>query len=251
MVHYYHIFCGDEWRRIVDEHFEALHASGLIEHLEAIRVGIVGAPKARDEVAGYLGRMGLDIEVVAEACDGWEQTTHIPLWHEAKTGVDATVLYAHTKGVAYPSARSEAWRRGMTQHLILGWRKAVSLLDQADVVGAHRIDDHRWPHEVPHWAGISPTRRIAEQLHRESEGAYPFDPDDPQWADEPKPLHTVVHFSGNFWWTTMNWIRQLPMPLCNTRFDAETWIGCIKPPRLVDLQPGSPFSVYTNKETQA
>lgn len=244
LTHYYHIYAVGDWRRIVDEHLTALEEGGLAVALHAFRVGIVGDTREREAVCAHLRSFWPRAEVVAEAGSGWEQITLGPLWHAAQAGEHAQVLYAHTKGAANPCERSEQWRRGMTLHLVREWRTAAGLLDRADAVGVHRIDDHVWPHEVPHWVGISPTRRISEQLHRETDGAYPFDPDDPQWDDEPKPIHTRIHFSGNFWWSTMDWIRQLPLPLNRTRFDAENWIGCIKPPRLIDLQPGSPFNVY-------
>lgn len=50
---------------------------------------------------------------------------------------------------------------------------------------------------------------------------------------------TTPFFGGNFWWANADYLRRLPAPLENDRWDAERWIG-LADPRVVDLIPGWP-----------
>ena len=249
-THYYHLCAVNDWRRIVGEHFVALESSGLVDELDSIKVGVVGETHEREAACAFVTHWFPKAEIVAEAGAGWEQITQFPLWFEAQGGAVGRVLYAHTKGVWNHNDPNERWRKAMTKWLITEWRTAVALLDDdRDVVGCHQLEEAVWPYEVPHWLGIGGARHISEMLNRETDGEYPFDPDGSEWADEPRPIRQAIHFSGNFWWTTMDWIRELPLPSLKDRFQAEQWVGCIKQPRVVNLQPGNPFQVYAEKET--
>jgi hypothetical protein len=46
------------------------------------------------------------------------------------------------------------------------------------------------------------------------------------------------HFSGNFWWSTVEYISSLPSPVINTRSDSESWIGINNPRFLCSAASG-------------
>jgi hypothetical protein len=223
MNHYYHIAAVNDWKRIVDEHFLALCTSGLHDALDEIVVGIVGSPNAREAVRDRLN-MWKKVRIMAEAGEGcWEQLTLMPLWAAARHE-SGPVLYGHTKGVWNQSAENEEWRAAMIRHLVTRWPEATKLLDIADVVGTHRIDDS-WPYDLPErWGGTGAYRSLA--------------PNGADWQTEARRVPVV--YIGNWWWTTMEWIATLPQPLLNHRFDAQQWIGSTQghPPMVVVTQPG-------------
>ena len=241
MIHYYHIAAVNDWPRIVDEHFGALVDSGLYDELDVIGVGVIGTQRQRDKVAAWL--IPFDkATIVAEADEGWEQTTLTELWRTASIGAVGPVLYAHTKGVWNQSRDNEKWRAAMLRHLVTEWRRATALLEIAEVVGSHRLDDI-WPYETPEeFGGAGGVRRMHYKMHVDSDGTFPFDPDDPQWAAGATARPTSVVYAGNWWWTTMAFLRTLPPPALRSRYDAEQWIGNTPghAPTVVVTQPGWP-----------
>ncbi len=245
-VNYYHVYAVNDWPRIVDEYFTELETSGLAAELDQVRVGIVGKPAERALVREFLtqqmlGGLSAPIRIVAEADEGWEQVTQFPMCKAAQSGESGMVLYSHTKGVATRTPENERWRAAMLRHLVTCWRDATSMLEVADVVGSHRLDDV-WPYEAPCWLGSAGgQRRVFYQLWTESGGEFAFDPDDPQWYTDPPPTSTTV-FAGNWWWTTMEWLAQMPLPGMKSRYDAEHWVASTPGhrPRVVAVQPGWP-----------
>ena len=241
MLAYFHIAAVNDWERIVSECLGAMRDSGLYDELDEVRVGIVGHPLERAYVRSYL-RAWKKAEVVAEDDTGWEQTTLVPLWAASQCGDDGPVLYLHTKGVWNQSTNNEAWRTAMIRHLVTEWRRATALLEIAEVVGSHRLDDI-WPYETPEeFGGAGGVRRMHYKMHVDSDGTFPFDPDDPQWAAGATARPTSVVYAGNWWWTTMAFLRTLPPPALRSRYDAELWFGNTPghAPTVVVTQPGWP-----------
>jgi hypothetical protein len=64
---------------------------------------------------------------------------------------DGAVLYAHTKGAAYPSTYSDRWRRAMIKHLIFPWRENLEKLEGYDVLGPFWMTG--WPNEWSRFFG--------------------------------------------------------------------------------------------------
>ncbi len=204
LTSYYHVYAVNDWPRIVHAHLDALEESGLGSQLSGFFLGVVGRPAERRRVLHEVSAR-VPVKVVAEADQGWEQVTLNALWRAPKAPRGA-VLYAHTKGVSKspPSDLREAWRRSMTQAVVIGWRRCVDLLQDHDLVGCHWLTPERWSHV-------------------------------PNFGDKP-------YFAGNFWWATTDWLRGLPKPTGGSkgRWDAEPWVGSGPVPRVVDLAPGWP-----------
>lgn len=47
------------------------------------------------------------------------------------------------------------------------------------------------------------------------------------------------HWGGNFWWANSTYLRSLPKPGMQSRFEAESWMS-LKPPTFFDMNPGWP-----------
>ncbi len=47
-------------------------------------------------------------------------------------------------------------------------------------------------------------------------------------------------YGGNFWWATASYLRRLPPPGRENRWQAETWVSSRSGPRAADLTPGWP-----------
>lgn len=140
LKHFYHIYSNGLWQQPFTEHVTALIESGLLEELDFIGVGIVGADAQRAYVKELLPPK---FHVVAEASTGWEQVTHTPLSEDLEE--PSKILYAHTKGAANYHQLQEPWRKEMTDGTIYHWRECVNLLDQYDVVGCRWRRDP-WRH---------------------------------------------------------------------------------------------------------
>ena len=51
---------------------------------------------------------------------------------------------------------------------------------------------------------------------------------------------TVMFYAGNFWWARASYLRQLPEPPRESRWQAETWVSSVSGPKAADLLPGWP-----------
>lgn len=147
LKHYYHIFSNGLWQLPFDEHLRALTDSGLLDVLDFIGVGIVGADANRAHVKKLLPSK---FHVVAEAGIGFEQVTHTAL--AADLQEPAKILYCHTKGSANHRHDQDTWRREMTLGTVYHWRECVDLLDQYDAVGCRWRRDP-WRHFLEHSGG--------------------------------------------------------------------------------------------------
>jgi hypothetical protein len=139
VVAFYHVFTAGAWEQPVAEYLAALRAS---EFPGRVHVGLVGPPQRRHAALQALG----DVEVVAEADEGWEQVTlaHLHRYSQAHSGA---IGYAHSKGASDPAPWKVEWRRSMTAHVVARWRDALHGIEAgADLAGAHWIDDGTPPH---------------------------------------------------------------------------------------------------------
>lgn len=198
LLHYYHVYQADGWERIVNEHINALESSGLFEFVQQVRLGVVGddADLALDM---FLSR-GIRASLVAKADDGWEQVTLKALYDGLED--DTLILYAHTKGVANPSALNDAWRQSMTDQLVGNWQNCVRLLE---VRGCEAVGCHWLTPEALSWANVK-----------------------------------SPYFAGNFWWAKSELLRRCGEPLTETRYEAEAWLGLGEPKLVADRAPGWP-----------
>jgi hypothetical protein len=59
------------------------------------------------------------------------------------------------------------------------------------------------------------------------------------WIRNPEWPEQGPFFAGNFWWARSGYLRMLPEPLNETRWQAETWIT-LGSPRIRDMLPEWP-----------
>jgi hypothetical protein len=134
LAHFYHVYADGAWEAPVTEHLHALTVSGLLDALDHVFVGVVGAPKNRALVCEAFPAV-----VVAEADEGWEQVTLQKLHHYAHNH-DAKVFYAHTKGAYQVDDYRMLWRVAMTYDTVTRWRECVDALDFVGVAGPYWLD---------------------------------------------------------------------------------------------------------------
>lgn len=173
---YYHVYAaGGRWQGMVAGHLAALDAAGLPWDL---RVGIIGTYAQACEVAELLPDGTPWVSWPA----GFEQQT-LDLVHAdlGGDGYDGPVLYAHTKGAAYPTDQTEPWRECMTGRLVRDAKACIDLLDTSDTVGCHWLDPALFPRIGPRpyyagnfwWATAEHIRRLdcpdrSSRYHAES-----------------------------------------------------------------------------------
>ncbi len=137
-VAFYHLWTTGAWEQPAAEHLEALRAS---EFPAPLLVGLVGRPESRQRALDVLG----DVQVVAEADEGFEQVTLAALREYAQEH-DQPIMYGHSKGASDPSPWKVEWRQSMTRHLIGEWREALAAIEEgADLAGPHWINDLGMP----------------------------------------------------------------------------------------------------------
>lgn len=51
---------------------------------------------------------------------------------------------------------------------------------------------------------------------------------------------TTAFYAGNFWWARASYLRTLPPPPNESRWQAETWVSSATGPKAADLLPGWP-----------
>lgn len=198
--HFYHVYADGNWEQPVEEHLAALRAGGLADELTTFRVGLVGSAINMAKAISYLSRSGIKYQVDGLEESGFEQVTLDRLYEFSKTH-DGAVLYAHTKGASRNDPIDVPWRRSMTQLCVVDWQVPIAGLE-ADylIAGCH------WIRGNPDIERLSAAWRN-RQLN-------------------PPGLDGVGGmFGGNFWWTKLEYVRQLPEPDHVHRHAAEHWLG--------------------------
>lgn len=186
LYNFYHVYAAsNNWREPVNDYIVALKRWGLADNLKGLYLGVVGTPDQAREVMDVFIGNGIKIQLVANEPTGWEQVTQIKLKEFANDN-DGYVLYAHSKGAANVSDTNTKWRRSMIYYNVGQWQTAVQKLNEGyDCAGQH------WMFPSHH----SPEHK-----------GWPF-------------------YGGTFWWTSLEFIRQLPVPGLEHRHVAEGWIG--------------------------
>jgi len=142
--HYYHVWVDGVWREAVREHVAALRAA---EFEGDVVISLVGdAAKRRQAFELFDVVDSVNVVTWYEFDEGDEPLTLEVLRADLKTMYDDTpVLYAHTKGAAFPSPLNDAWRRSMTRYVVGEWRTCVRLLEDHDAVGTHWLTKEQFP----------------------------------------------------------------------------------------------------------
>ena len=200
LVHFYHVGADGAWQVPVHEHLAALRRS---QFPGRVYVGVVGTEENREAVEKVIVKYwDWRFAPYVFANTGHEQVTLDALHAWAQNEDDRTkVMYAHTKGAFNQSFQQDNWRVAMTKAVVRNWETCVPLLDKADAVGIHWV-----------------THEVAASVGYEVEG--PF-------------------FGGNFWWANAGYLKRLPPPCHDSRYEAELWLGRGSPV-IEDLKPGFP-----------
>lgn len=141
LAHYYHCYIAPGWEYRVDEHLEAVKSSGLIDHIDAVRIGVVGSVHERRHLVEFCSER-VPIEVVAEAKYGWEQLTLQNMTFDWDF-----VLYAHTK-------TDDRWRSNMIDSVVKDWRQCIELIEDHEAVGCYWMTSESDPgRHIPVFGG--------------------------------------------------------------------------------------------------
>jgi hypothetical protein len=143
LAHWYHVWCGGEWRIPLTEHLGALMAAECEGPLFWGAVGPDGEIEAAEELIGR--------PPVVRASEGFEQIT-LQAVHEYARTHDGAIGYGHTKGAHDNTDFRTQWRRSMTRHVVGNWRENLAALDEYDAVGCHWLT----PEQFPPWTGQNP-----------------------------------------------------------------------------------------------
>lgn len=181
MIFVYHIYCRNDYRKMVLSKFEKLKRAGLWDHLSSIYLYVTAK---REEDIDFFE----DLKFISSKIKIFEHKEPV-FFNEADTfnhlknrvekfENNVKILYAHTKGSSYPfnprmlpgknftvtqlKSHVACWVRYMDLFLIAKWKECVDILDTHDTCGIFMIEKEK------------------------------------------------VHYSGNFWWANSDYIKTLP-----------------------------------------
>lgn len=201
IAHFYHLWCGGEWERILLEHIESLRVTGFIQHISTVYFGLVGTSSDRRRAREVLLKSGINFTIVAEENEGYEQVT-IDYLHQFSKTNHCWIYYCHNKGSYTVTPLNERWRKTMTRHNIEEWPVAFKHLSDENI---------------------------------DATGCYFL-----SYLTSELVLPGQQFFAGNFWWAKSSYLRTLPDLKWETRYEAEAWIGSNDRIRIADLYPNWP-----------
>lgn len=143
---YFHLYAAGQWETPTAEFLEAMVDSGLAGEARVLHLGLIGSKEQREDARTFVDHY-MDTKVIAQADEGWEQTT---LEAMRRHPVGDHLLYCHTKGAAVVDDWQDAWRRSMFLSLVTDWRKCIPYMEEVDAVGCHWLlptpgMPQRWP----------------------------------------------------------------------------------------------------------
>jgi len=208
--HFFHIYAGaDNWLLPVHQHFVALNAYALMDHLDSVQVGIIGNEQQREAVVRHIQESynNPKIRIAVQRDSGYEGVTLNKLWEFSKEN-DGYILYAHTKGTSRGGLVNQLWGRSMLFFSVVRWTNATNALRDVDAVGCHYLCKEKFPEYF----------ELYKEHHPQG---HPF-------------------FAGNFWWAKASYIRGLQNPFIEDKYSAEGWLGSGGDMRVVDMFEGMP-----------
>lgn len=201
--HYYHVYAAGGWVQPVREHMRALSEARLRDmHTIA---GIVGPERdrklARDGLSWYTSGFGLcRPERYVEADEGWEQVTLQAIYQDVHETPGEYLVLYCHTKGAHRDTPGNT-----------DWRRAMT----SALVG-------RW--------------RDCTALLEGGE----FDAVGCHWIRAPEWPEQVPFFAGNFFWAKASYLRTLPEPPNETRWQPEVWVSGDGTARVYDMLPGYP-----------
>lgn len=132
---------------IVHRQMVQLIGSGLANAASEIQVGINGGEESKKFVEAYIPPKA---QVTYHGLPSRaENLTIVMIENWVKTHPNWNVLYFHSKGASHEAGTpyanaSDAWREGMMQDLVSGWRQCVQDLETHDIACSHWMWDMGW-----------------------------------------------------------------------------------------------------------
>lgn len=191
LYNFYHLWVDGNWKVPLNDHIDYLESSLLYGNLEKVYVGLVGNISNRIMAKEYIRlNAGKKYEIIVEADSGFEQVTQDAMVDFAKDH-DGYVFYNYSMASLNDVEFEHRWRKELYSVLVGQWRKAVRKLGEHAMVGTYYL---------------LPKHTAAEYRLKES--------DDIKFARfiDSEVWEEKGHFSSNFWWTHLKYIRTLGYP---------------------------------------
>jgi hypothetical protein len=232
LYNFYHLWVDGNWKSPLNDHISYLEDSLLYGNIEKVYVGLVGSASNRITAKEYLRlNAGTKYEVCVEADSGFEQVTQDAMVDFAKDH-DGYVFYNHAKAAHNDVEFDHAWRKELYSVLVGQWRKCVRKLKEHSMVGTYYL---------------MPKHTAAEYRLKDSDDIkYARFIGNEVWEEK-------GHFSSNFWWTHLKYIKALGYPdrvetttdpylkYADDRLAAEVWTKGMK---LAVESIGDKYSIY-------
>ena len=185
LYHFYHIYADGQWETPVSQHFKSLNISELDKQLNCPVK--IGLVGNNKNINNVLNFLNNNNYKyeVVNIIENGWEQITQQKLYDFSFNNDGYVLYAHTKGSSNQEFPNIPWRETMTKYNVLNWKNCINKLNEG----------------------------------YDTVGIY--------WINSPGPEH-VGHnnfYAGTFWWTSLNFIRNLPSPNYEHRYRAEGWIG--------------------------
>lgn len=193
IYNFYHLWVDGNWKAPLNDHIAYLEDSLLYGNIEKVYIGLVGSAVNRIEAKEYIRlNAGIKYEICAEADSGFEQVTQDAMVAFAQDH-NGYVFYNHSKAAHNDVEFEHAWRKELYSVLVGNWRKAVRKLKDHSMVGTYYL--------LP--------KHIAKEYRLRKDENY--DIKYSRFMDL-EVTEEKGHFSSNFWWTHLKYIKALGYP---------------------------------------
>lgn len=198
IIIFYHIFCANHWKLIVEDQMTLIKSSGLFKVASKIILMIIGS----DESYDYIINKYKDNKIEFLRSKNKYEYPTLELIKNFSSENNFKGLYLHTKGASKEFiGGSYYWGKVMNFYNINLWEYNQTKLNDYDVVGCNFRKGNM---NIEEYWGIY------------SNNIYFLD----------STYHTD-HFSGNFWWFNSDYIKELrylSLTEKKNRFNAEWYI---------------------------
>lgn len=185
-----HVAAIDGVNKILSEIMDEIFDSGLHDVCEKIHFVLVGDTKFIN--FSIIDNSKHNILHYSNNINYCEFPT-LHYMHLRASFSDGPFCYIHTKGITRKTEESDDWRKMMLYFNIRRWRDRISDLESFDTSGVNLLGDKdNYQKEIRLWA-----------LH---------------------PSTAPLHYSGNYWWATPEYLRSLPSPM-GVYTPSEDWLA--------------------------
>lgn len=191
----YHIYCVNEWKRMVKEQICALRDSGLYNMTSVLYVScIISKEEDVNDICDIIGRN--KCKIICKTYDGSKyEFPALEFMQEKSQQEDFFVYYFHTKGISYSENDGSFYQN---KNLIDREKCALS-----------------WRRMMEYFVFYKSNVAINALSNYDTYGACLFD------------FRKVRYFNGNFWWSKASYIKTIPKITeenKRNRYFAEAWL---------------------------